>query len=132
MITINALEIQSAERCVYFNDTVPENVARNLIGRYKGLRMPIDDALRIFPSSNPEEELFHFRESALKVVRPWSFCRLLDNTKSRPGERRDPLWTDCIQRLMDDLEHGRLQGDLHSYFSDIISGLPAQNDTAGC
>ena len=120
--TINALEIQSAERCIYFNDAVPENVARNLVGRNQGLRKPIDDALRLYPGTNPEEELLHFREPALKVVRPWSFCRRLENPKARPGDRRDVLWTDCIQRLMDDLEQGRLQGDLSSHFSGIISG----------
>jgi hypothetical protein len=121
--TINALEIQSAERCVYFNDSVPENVARNLICRFQGLRKPIDDALRDYPGGNPEEELIHFREPALKVVRPWSFCRRLDNPKLRPGDRRDVLWTDCIQRLMDDLEQGRLERDLFSHFRGIIAQL---------
>ncbi len=121
---INALQIQSAARCVYFNDTVPENVAKEMIEKYKGLRMPAEDAMRIYPGANPNEEIYHFREPALKVVHPLSFCRMLSNPKRRPGQRREPLWTSLIGQLLDDWKEGRLKnGDLMEHMKSILPPL---------
>ena len=121
--TINALQIQSAERCIYFNDTVPESVAKNLVENYRGLRVPIEDSLRVYPGANSDEEIRHLREPTLKVVGPWSFCRPVPHPPVRPGDRRNPRYSAGIERFVEEREQGWLQGDFWPRFQKILAEM---------
>ncbi len=123
---INALQLQSAEVCVYFNETIPEHIVRNLIEKYKGLRRPMQDHLRTLPGRTPNEQLLYQQAPPLKLPRPWTFSHFLNSGKVQPGTRRDPIRTEAIDRVMDDLQAGRQYGDLFEYMDQVLEAMASE------
>jgi hypothetical protein len=101
---INGFQVQEAEKCLYFNELVPEEHARSLVERYGTLRRPIQQSLRIVEGQNSGEELLHMRASNPQMLKPWTFCKRLRTSRVQVGELRNPGWTDAIERLMDGLQ----------------------------
>jgi hypothetical protein len=120
---INSFQIQSAEMCLYFHDPILETQVKRLIDLYAPLRVSIRDSLRVIPLRAEKEELLHIRTPSAKLPGAWSFCRYRKHIKSKPGERRDPAWTEIVDRLMEDIEHNPDAGDLSARLEKIVGSL---------
>jgi hypothetical protein len=118
--TINTLELQSADVCLYFNDTVPENRARGLIEKYKTLRKPIQDSLRTLPGRTANEQFLHLQSPPLTLPRPWTFSHVQNADVVRPGTRRDPIWTAAIWKVVDEIEAGHPPQDFFNRMEQIL------------
>jgi hypothetical protein len=118
---VNALQIQSAEKFIYFHDPKCEQEIRSLIENYASLRIPVRDFLRVMPGKNQHEELLHFRASTVKLPKAWNFCRLRRHVNFQPGDRRNPAWSALIEELEEDFEKNPSNEDVHTRMSKIIA-----------
>jgi Protein of unknown function (DUF4238) len=101
---VNALQVQSAEQCVYFHN--PDRVfeVRCYVSKYLGLRRSIRDALRELPGRNPNETLIHVRQPYIKLPQPWSFCTYRKSKRIGEDNRRDPAWSKFVKAVTEDMD----------------------------
>ena len=121
---LNALQVQSADRCLYFHSPTMENEVQSLVSRYGNLRVPVGETLRRLPGRNQTEEILHMRAKSAKIPQPWAFCRFKRHVNSRPGDRRDPAWTATISRLMTDINERPGDEDIFSRLRRILADPP--------
>jgi hypothetical protein len=112
---LNALQIQSAETCLYFHDLALESRVVSWTNKYAALRSPLRDTLRHIPGRNEREEFLHMRAPAGRLPRKWTFCRLRRRIMARVGSRRDVAWSESIERLMRDLDQNPLGPTEHLF-----------------
>ena len=103
---INALQVQSAERCLYFHALRYEGRVSRLVAQHEGRRAPVKAALHTLPGRNENEELLHLRADTVKLPSEWQLCRVRKQTQFLVGQRRDPAWTEAISRLQEDMDRG--------------------------
>ncbi|MGO8927577.1 MAG: DUF4238 domain-containing protein [Limisphaerales bacterium] len=118
---VNALQIQSAEECVYFHEPKLESEVQCLIGRYAQLRVPVQDGLRTFPGSKQKEQVLHFRKLSVKLPKAWGFCRPRRHIKCQVGDRRNPPWSALIEELVNDFENHPDGGDALTRVEKILA-----------
>lgn len=58
---VNSLQIQSADRCVYFHSLDMASQVYGLSRDFEHLRKPIKDSLRVIPGQNSKERIWHVR-----------------------------------------------------------------------
>ncbi|SRR6266487_934968 len=112
---VNALQVQSAEKCLYFHTPKLARQLESLVAGYGHLRVPIQDSLRTLPGRNEHEEFLHMRAKSVKLPAPWTFCRYRRRITSKIGSRRDDAWSASIELLMRDIEQKPL-GDGENLF----------------
>lgn len=105
---LNALQVQTAETCLYFHDLALESRVASWTNKYAGLRSPVRDTLRHIPGRDGREQILHIRAPAGRLPRKWAFCRLHRRTTARVGSRRDVAWSESIKLLMRDLDQNPL------------------------
>lgn len=118
---VNALQIQSADESVYFNEAKLENKVQGLISRYAGLRVPVEDHLQTFAGAKEGDQLIHFRQLSVRLPRTWGFCGMRRHINSRVGDRRDPGWTALIEELMADIDKNPQGGDIDARLNKILA-----------
>lgn len=101
---VNALQVQSAEKCVYVHCLKLERELACLVARSGHLRVPIQHSLRTIPGRNENEEFLHMRAKSVRLPEPWAFCHYRRHINVRPGDRRDVAWTASIDLLMHDID----------------------------
>ena len=101
--TINSLQVQSAEDCVYFHKPELSGEMRRLAGKYVGLRTSIRDSLRELPGRSANETIIHVRHQSVKLRQPWSFCTFRKSKKIGADKRRDPSWSSFVKAVTDDM-----------------------------
>ena len=89
---VNALQVQSAEECVYFHEPERLSEVRSCVSKYMGLRASIRNALRELPGRNANETLIHVRQPSVKLTRHWGFCTYRKSKRIGEENRRNPLW----------------------------------------
>ena len=105
---LNALQIQSAETCLYFHDLALECRVADCATKYATLRAPIRDSLRHLPGRHEREQLLHIRAPAGRLPRKWALCKLRRRITARIGVRRNIAWSESIKQLMRDLDQNPL------------------------
>jgi hypothetical protein len=120
---LNALQIQSAERCLYGHRLEAESEISRLVAQYHRLRKPNAAAIKSYPQ-NEKETLLMFADPVLVLPRRWQFCGYLRNIRHKVGERRDPGFTHLIQLLVEDIEANPGGINLHERLRQIIQRLP--------
>jgi hypothetical protein len=118
---VNALQIQSAEDSVYFHEPNLEPEVQQLVTRYAKLRVPVEDGLRTFRTSNPNEELLQFRALSASLPKPWTFCWFRRHIGCQPGDRRNPGWSAVLEELMNDFDRNPKGGDINARLEKIIA-----------
>jgi hypothetical protein len=113
---VNALQIQSAEKCLYFHTLKLAPQLEALVARYGHLRVPIQESLRTLPGRNEHEKFLHIKAKSVKLPAPWTFCRYRRRITSKIGSRRDDAWSASIELLMRDIEQKPL-GDGENLFT---------------
>ncbi len=108
---INSLEIQSADKCLYFHDLKLEQEVWQLVSRYAHLRVCIQNGLRVIPIGD-NKQFLHSRAPSVKLPRVWSFCRGRKHVKYQPGDLRKPEWTALGKEFMDDVERNPTGEDI--------------------
>jgi hypothetical protein len=99
---VNSLQVQNAEKCLYFHEVAQGAVIAHLVTRYSHLRMPIEDSLQTIVSPGGTEKILHMRNPSVKLANLWSFCRLRRHVTIGPDRRRDPGWTELIRKVIED------------------------------
>jgi hypothetical protein len=117
---INSLQIQSAERCLYFYDVAFEPEVRRLVMRYSGFRRPLGDLLRLSPGRKDNETLVRVRRPSVKLPKPWRFCRYLRNVHIGPDNRRNAAWTTLVKAVAEDMHEDPSGGDLFERMERIL------------
>jgi Protein of unknown function (DUF4238) len=110
---INALQFQSADTCIYFHDLTSEPRLRAWATKYGSLRSSVRGTLRHMPGRNDREEFLHMRAPAGRLPSQWNFCRYRRRITAQIGSRRDPAWSESIERLMRDLDKNPLRANEH-------------------
>jgi hypothetical protein len=118
---VNALQVQSADKFIYFHEEKLEQEVRSLIDRFKSLRVPAQDLLRVIPGMNENEALLHFRVSTVKLPKAWSCCGLRRHIKFLPGDRRDPAWSALVEELEEDFRQNPTNEGVFSRLQRIIA-----------
>jgi hypothetical protein len=118
---INALQVQSAEKFIYFHEPKSEQGIRSLIENYASLRVPVQDFLRVIPGKNQHEELLHFRASTVKLPKAWNFCRLRRHVNFQPGDRRNPAWSALVEELERDFQKNPTDEDFFPRIERILA-----------
>lgn len=118
--TINALQVQAANECIYFHDVIHGEDILSLMKTHLGLRTRLRDSLREIQARVANETFLHIQAPAPKLPQPWTFCRLRRRISARPGERRDRAWTATIDSLMDDIDRSPLGGDIFDRLERIL------------
>jgi len=121
--TLNSLQVQSAERCLYAHRPEAEREIKQLVARYSRLRKTITEAIKSYPQ-NEKETLFKFGDPAMVLPRHGQFCRYLKNIRRGVGERRDPGNTHLIKLLVDDIEKNPVGVNLDERMERLIQRLP--------
>jgi hypothetical protein len=117
---VNSLQVQSADECLYLNDPSGEAGIRRLLETNTGFRRPVNAILDVIPAENGDE-LIHLRSRGVRLPSVWSFCRYRRHVSPRPGDRRDKLWSELSQRVMEDIEKNPQDGDLQSHVERVIN-----------
>lgn len=117
---VNSLQVQNAERCIYFHS--PELVPRieKLILKYSGLRNESEAHLREYPLSDDCQSMLHLKTPSVILPRAWSFCRYRRHGNVGLDNRRSPAWTDLIDRLMRDMDENPSGGDIFDRLEKIL------------
>lgn len=120
---LNALQVQSAEKCLYAHR--PEETAHvaELVKRYAKLRKAPSSGIKSFPQ-NGEETLVMFSDPPLVLPRPWTFCSYLAKIRRAVGERRDPAYTHLIELVVDDIQKNPGGPDLDQRIEQIADRMP--------
>jgi len=119
---VNALQIQTADTSIYWHDINLRSGIERIVGHYSGLRVPLTDILRVIPCTNANEELLHLTAPSVKLPKVWDFCRYRRHIFCKPGDRREPLWTQLAQDLTNDIEHNpNPDRDIYARMENIIN-----------
>jgi hypothetical protein len=117
---INALQIQAAEKCLYFHDLGLGADVLRMINRYAPLRVPIRENLKEYPGRNEKERFLHLQRPPPKLPGDWEFCRYRRRIGARPGERRNAAWTATIAELMEDIRRDPEGGGIFTRLRRIL------------
>ena len=117
---VNSLQVQNAEKCLYFHEVAQGAVIAHLVTRYARLRMPIEDSLRTIVSPGGTEKILHMRNPSVKLANLWSFCRLRRHVTIGHDRRRDPNWTELIRRVFEDMERDPHGGGIFRRIEKIL------------
>jgi hypothetical protein len=104
---INALQIQSAEKCLYFHNLELEQQIQRLVFLYAGLRVPIQETLKVIPIKDTNKEFLYSHVPSVKLPTAWNFCRHRKRVSFRPGDLRKPARTALAQEFIRDIEQNR-------------------------
>ncbi|HAO78306.1 MAG TPA: hypothetical protein DCQ92_04875 [Verrucomicrobia subdivision 3 bacterium] len=108
---VNALQVQSAEKCLYFHSLKLEQEIQQLVFRYASLRVPIRDSLKVIPMKDGKEFL-HTRKPSVKLPATWDFCRRRKHIKFRPGDSRSAVMTELVNEFIQDVEKNPIGEDI--------------------
>lgn len=117
---INALQIQAAEKCLYFHDLSLGDDVLRMINRYAPLRVPIRENLKEYPGRNEKERLLHLQRPPPKLPADWEFCRYRRRIGARPGDQRNAAWTATIAELMEDIKRDPEGGGIFARLGRIL------------
>ena len=118
---VNSLQVQSAEKYLYSHSLESKTELSRLVTRYARLRTPVQDSLRIIPGGNANQTFLHTRMPSAKLPTAWAFCRYRKHVACRPGDLRDPAWSETIQRLVKDIKEDPNGGDIFGKLRRITS-----------
>jgi hypothetical protein len=127
----NSLQVQNAEKCLYFHDVALGEVISSLLTSYSHLRTPIEDSLQTISGLAGTDEILHMRNPSAKLLNQWSFCRLRRHVNIGPDRRRNPHWTEMTQRVLEDMYRNPHGGGVFDRIEKIlgISFEGHQNDS---
>jgi hypothetical protein len=109
---VNSLQVQSADKCLYSHSLESKMELSRLVARYARLRTPVHDSLRIIPGKNADQTFLHTRMPSAKLPTAWAFCRYRKHRAYRPGDLRDPAWSETIRKLLKDIKEDPDGGDV--------------------
>lgn len=109
---VNSLQVQNAEKCLYFHDIDQGALIANLVNRYSHLRTPIEDSLRTIASPDCTDQILHMRNPSVKLMKKWGFCRLRRHVNIGSDRRRNPHWTELAQQVLEDMYRDPNGGDV--------------------
>lgn len=118
---VNSLQVQSADKCLYFHEPKMEQQVQNLVGRYASFRVPVRDFLKTIPGKDENEELICVSNEAVKLPMLWGFCCYRRHINSQPGDRRDQGWTALADQLMKDIEQNPNGGNVFTRLEKILA-----------
>jgi len=118
---VNSLQVQSADKCLYFHEPKMEQEVHNLAARYANLRVPLQDFLQTFPGKNENEKIISISNESVKLPNRWNFCRYRRHVKFAPGDRHHPEWTALGDQLMDDIDKNRNGEDVFTRLKRILA-----------
>jgi hypothetical protein len=125
---LNGLQVQSADKCIYCHRLDVEHVIYSLVQKYGPLRIPISKSLVEIPGPRPGETILWTRTIHPNLPVRWSFMKFLRHTNARPGQRRNPQWTEAILKVMEDIKATPNGPDvwtrLDNYFGANTQGQP--------
>lgn len=121
---VNALQVQSAEKRLYSHSLESKTQLNRLVTQYARLRTSVHDSLTIIPGSNEKQTFLHTRMPSAKLPIPWAFCRYRKHVTSRPGDLRNPAWSETVRRLVMDIKEDPNGGDVFERLRRIISDGP--------
>jgi hypothetical protein len=124
---VNTLQVQSAEKCIYFHTPELKPVVFQLVTKNASLRLPPRDSLREFKGESERESVLHMRQPSPKLRRPWAFCKHLKKRKIGEDNRRDPDWTGFVESVVNDLDEHPGRSVFESM--EAILGCPLREKT---
>jgi len=116
----NSLQVQNAERCIYFHVPGLAPQIEELILKYSGLRKKSENHLREYPLSDDRHTLLHLKTPSVILPRTWTFCRYRRHRTVGINNRRNPAWTNLIDRLMRDMDENPSGGDIFDRLEKIL------------
>jgi hypothetical protein len=117
---INALQIQAAEKCLYFHEIALGDEVVRLVKRHANLRVPIRENLKEYPGRNDNERLMLLKRAPAKLPSDWDFCRYRRRIGVRPGQTRNAAWSTMITELMEDIRRNPDAGEIWGRLDRII------------
>ena len=118
--TVNSLQVQSAERCLYCHDPSQETVIRSLLVGFAKHRTSVRSSLRTLKNASGKDEILHFVGPTIRVTRPWSVCCRRRHVTIGRDRRRDPMWSHTIDLLSEDIEMNPRGGELFERLERIL------------
>lgn len=98
---INSLQVQNAEKCVYFSKPVLKGNVKMLLEEYSKYRQPLKSLISEYPTANEGETVVHVKKPKLKLTRPFSFVNYRKKKRIGKENRRDEKWSKIVRRAMD-------------------------------
>lgn len=130
---VNALQVQFAEKCLYFHNLKLEQEIQRLVSCYVGLRVHIQDSLQVTPMKDGKEFL-HVRKPSVKLPAIWNFCRCRKHVKFQPGDSSSPAMTELVKEFMQDVEKNPVGEDiftrLKKFCKKIVDDFDESQKTA--
>ncbi|MEP6673063.1 MAG: DUF4238 domain-containing protein [Chthoniobacter sp.] len=117
---INAAQIQTAEKCLYFHDLRLSSDVLRTINTYSHLRVPVRETLKEYPGRNAKETFLHLQRPAIKLPHEWQFCRHRRRIAARPGDKRNAAWSAMIAELMEDIRRNPEGGEIFERIGRIL------------
>jgi len=127
---INSAQIQTAEKCLYFHDLRFGADVLRMITSYTPLRVPIRETLKQYPGRNDKETFLHLQRPEIRLPRDWQFCRLRRRIGAKPGDKRNPAWSQMIAELMEDMRRDPGGGEIFDRIGRIL-GADITGNTRG-
>ncbi|MDQ8207557.1 DUF4238 domain-containing protein [Coraliomargarita sp. SDUM461003] len=125
---VNSLQLQSAEKCIYFHSPEFKPAVFQLVMKNASLRLPVSSSLREFKGESEEESILHIRQPSPKLRHPWAFCKYHKKRKIGEDNRRDPEWSNMVEAVVNDLDKHPGRGVFESM--EEILGCPLREADA--
>ena len=118
---VNSLQVQSADKSLYFHEPRMQQKVQNLVARYENFRVPVRDFLKTIPGKDENEKLICMSNESVKLPMPWNFCCCRRHTNFKPGDRRDLGWTALADQLMKDIKQNPNGGNVFRRLEKILA-----------
>jgi Protein of unknown function (DUF4238) len=96
---INALQVLNCHKCIYFRDKEDREICYNLIYKFSGKRVSIEELTSIKNVSyqGQNQLLIHAQAPSLPVPGKWSFCKVRQTFRPEDFNYRDPGTVKAVQ-----------------------------------
>lgn len=122
---INTLQLQSAEKCVYFHDPARNLEVDKLLRKYTNMRQPIEASYSEYETNDHSETILHTKEIQHQLPFRWQFCKL--QRKPRYGNKnyRDENWSRLIDLALEEIERNpnKELGDIFEVMEEVAVKL---------
>jgi hypothetical protein len=117
---VNSLQVQNADKCLYFHDASMGRVIEGLVKGYSNLRLAIGDSLRVRVSPDGREKMFHMRNPSVTLPKPWNFCRLRRHANIGPDLRRNPAWTEMCKQAVERMNRDPESRNIFDHIGELL------------
>lgn len=116
---VNSLQVQNADKCLYFPDTFSHFEVESLVRCYTHLRTPIEKTIQTIQAQDGSE-ILHMRNPSVRILTPWNFCRSKRHPSIGHDCYRNPAWSEFSKHTIEEMRRDPQDSDIFRVMEKIL------------